>query len=324
MRLPYIEPAEELVGTALRKARKEAEKISYRNRFKLEKSREARRIEVFAKNVSGRLSKAEDAVPTIEDMNPFYRELVECIVSVPELKKSVSQMRKVRKIVGKLKAEHLRAVKGKKRGERVGKEESRKFFGRAASLLKSLGKSIECYNDAGKKLRELPRIDFSVPTVILAGYPNTGKTTVLFRLTGSKPEIASYPFTTKGIMVGKMVQKHREVQVIDTPGLLDRPIEKRNPVERKAMAALKHVADLVVFVIDPTQRCGFPLEEQLALLKEVRKMGKKVVVLVNKADIASKEEMKAVLEKAGKGAFAEGEGIESGLGGKIFEKLTSQ
>jgi len=320
MKLKYVEKAEDIVGSALRKARKEAEKISYRNRFKQAKSREAVRIEVFANYVSKKLEQAEDCVPTIDDMNPFFKELSEIIVSTGDLKKSVSHMRVVRKIVEKLKREHLASLKRTRREERIGKNESRKFFGRAASAVKSLKKSIEAYNDAGKKLRELPKLDFSLPTLILAGYPNTGKTTILSRLTGSTPEIASYPFTTKGIMVGKMKRKHREIQVIDTPGLLDRPLEKRNAVEKKAVTALKHLADLVVFVVDPTTMCGYSLEDQLQLLKDVKKICGKVIIVVNKADLAKDEEINAVRKELGE-IILEGEGRESRLKELVFEQI---
>jgi hypothetical protein len=41
-------------------------------------------------------------------------------------------------------------------------------------------------------------------------------------------------------------------QVMDTPGLLDRPVEDRNEMEKLTFASLAHLPTAVIFVIDPT------------------------------------------------------------------------
>ena len=43
-----------------------------------------------------------------------------------------------------------------------------------------------------------------------------------------------YAFTTKSLFVGHMDHKYLRWQVIDTPGLLDRPLEERNTIEMQA------------------------------------------------------------------------------------------
>ena len=77
----------------------------------------------------------------------------------------------------------------------------------------------------------MPTVDFDAFTVVIAGFPNVGKSTVLRRLTGAKPKVAEYPFTTKGIQIGYLETKWNKIQVIDTPGLLDRPIDQMNNIE---------------------------------------------------------------------------------------------
>ena len=42
----------------------------------------------------------------------------------------------------------------------------------------------------------------------------------------------------------------------DTPGLLDRPDDERNAMERLTLAALKHLPTAVLFVTDLTGQCG--------------------------------------------------------------------
>ena len=69
--------------------------------------------------------------------------------------------------------------------------------------------------------------------------------------------MAAYPFTTKGIDVGIHEAGHRRYQVIDTPGLLDREIEDRNRIEMQAVTALKHLANAMLFILDPSETCGY-------------------------------------------------------------------
>ena len=58
-------------------------------------------------------------------------------------------------------------------------------------------------------------------------------------------------------------------QLVDTPGLLDRPMEERNQIEMQAIAALEHVGDLCLFLMDPSETGGTSMEEQTNLLNEV-------------------------------------------------------
>ena len=54
-------------------------------------------------------------------------------------------------------------------------------------------------------------------------------------------------------------------QVTDTPGLLDRPDEERNAMEQLTLAVLRHLDSTALFVVDLTEGCGTPVEEQWSL-----------------------------------------------------------
>ncbi len=124
----------------------------------------------------------------------------------------------------------------------------------------------------------------------MAGYPNVGKSSFIRLVSSAEPQVASYPFTTKGIIVGHRKTGRSGVQFVDTPGILDRPPGERSPIERQAVAALMHVAQAVLFILDPSEMCGYPVENQLALMDEVKAMvAVPVVVVVNKADVKGME-----------------------------------
>ena len=60
------------------------------------------------------------------------------------------------------------------------------------------------------------------------------------------------------------------VQVIDTPGILDQPLEDRNTIEMISITALAHLRAAVVYVIDVSEQCGESLESQLSLFNNIR------------------------------------------------------
>jgi len=104
----------------------------------------------------------------------------------------------------------------------------------------------------------LPDIRPDEPAIVIAGYPNVGKSSFVNRVTRASNQIAEYPFTTKGVQIGHFERDHVRYQIVDTPGLLDRPEDERNDIERQAVSALEHLADVVVFVLDPSGDCGYP------------------------------------------------------------------
>jgi len=179
--------------------------------------------------------------------------------------------------------EHLAEMKGAKDKPSI----RRASFGRMASVMKSIEKDLLFLNDARQKLRFMPTVDPDLPTIIVAGYPNVGKSSFMTAVTGARPEIASYPFTTKGVGVGHFTRGHQRYQVVDTPGLLDRPLSERNEIELQAIAALRHLRGAVLYILDPSEHCGFSLEEQLRLLEDIQAwLRLPVLVVANKVDIS--------------------------------------
>src|SRR5207247_3129197 len=142
------------------------------------------------------------------------------------------------------------------------------------------GPDLEALTEARRALRRLPEIDPALRTVVVAGYPNVGKSSFVRAVSSGRPKIADYPFTTKRVSLGHFDRGVERFQILDTPGLLDRPMAKRNAMERQAISALSHVADGILFLLDPTETCGYPLDDQRKLLAEIRRLVPAVPLLV--------------------------------------------
>lgn len=50
-------------------------------------------------------------------------------------------------------------------------------------------------------------------------------------MTRADVDVQPYAFTTKSLFIGHTDYKYLRWQVIDTPGILDRPLEERNTIE---------------------------------------------------------------------------------------------
>jgi len=287
---------QELLDHAFGQARKRAERLpKMKNKFKRVRIEETTKIKAAADALAVGLDVIVEEFPDFSKLHPFYAELFDAIVSVAELKKALAHISDAAEIIKRLKHRkiyEIGSIYRKTETERMSAIRN-EFYGRAASIVNDLQGSFGVIENARSKLKEKPEIKFDLPTVIIAGFPNVGKTTILKRLTGSEPEIAPYPFTTKSIKLGYFKLKYEKIQVIDTPGLLDRPMEKRNAIERKAVIAIRHLANAIVFVLDATTYSGYKLGEQMHLLKEIKGAFEKVplIAAINKADLASKEEI---------------------------------
>ncbi len=126
-----------------------------------------------------------------------------------------------------------------------------------------------------------------------------GKSTLVREVSSAEPEIAYYPFTTRSVIIGHLKIRDQSIQIVDTPGILDRPMAKRNEIEREAIAALKYLAHVIVFLIDPSEACGWTLADQLNLLNEVRKMFpiNPLLIALNKIDITPPDRLEIARQK---------------------------
>ena len=80
--------------------------------------------------------------------------------------------------------------------------------------------------------------------------------------------------------------------MVDTPGLLDRPMDERNQIEMQAIAALEHLGDVLLFLIDRSSESTTPISEQERLLMEVRGLlsDRRVLLVSSKSDITEEED----------------------------------
>ena len=114
-----------------------------------------------------------------------------------------------------------------------------------------------------------------------------GKSALITALSSGEPQVATYPFTTKQLHLGHFIHRRRVYQMVDTPGLLDRPMEERNQIEMQAIAALEHLGDVIVFLIDHSGDSTTSVSEQENLLEDIRGLisERQILVASSKSDL---------------------------------------
>lgn len=273
-KLPHVPSAEDLIDIAYRAGSKEGKKGRSTGPKKLEKvlTGEIRRVETIGGIVCGDLDAVVKYFPRFEDMTEFHQHLLDLRIKKDRYKKSLATVRWASERVESIKQKALRKLKTSKESRH-----SSEFLGRTASFIKRVGPDLKYLQEAKKALQSFPLLK-DEPTLVVAGIPNAGKSTFVKSLTGSNVRVAPYPFTTTEILIGYRKIRHMEYQIVDSPGILDRPMSDRNNVELQAVLAIKHLADVVLFIIDP--QAG--IESQLNLLKEIREsLGVETVTAVN-------------------------------------------
>jgi len=140
-----------------------------------------------------------------------------------------------------------------------------------------------------------------LPSIVIVGRPNVGKSTLFNRLTGTRRSIVTNePGITRDRIYGTASGEGRSFQVVDTGGIV--PEDKAGipgEILRQARVAIEN-ATRVVQIVDG--RSGpTPLDEELSLL--LRRAGKPPVLAVNKIDMPKQAELAAQFYELGDEIF---------------------
>ncbi len=133
-------------------------------------------------------------------------------------------------------------------------------------LRAELNSKIAKLKKEAKKKPQARRLDMNyvpkmgIAQVVLMGAPNSGKSTVLSKLTNAEPEVASYPFTTQKPDVGMIEFENVQIQLVDTPPLY----ENFHP---PWLLALGRISDVIIGLIDGSK--ANPAKELDSLLSRL-------------------------------------------------------
>ncbi len=239
-------------------------------------------ISLYQIEVTEKLKYVSDKLPDYDTVNEYYGMMFKNVCPKSTMEKYRNHITSNITVINKLSERYKRQLM-KMQGSRSKKHDKdffvrikKEYVGRLSSVLRNLDSTFDKLLNLEKEFKRIANPDFNLKTIVLVGIPNAGKTTYLTKITEATPEINSYAFTTKALNVGYFKRRQETFQVIDTPGLIHHDFKEMNAIEKQAIAAIKAISDLIVFVYNPT----ISKSEQEEMLKTLRENnpGKKLVV----------------------------------------------
>lgn len=168
-----------------------------------------------------------------------------------------------------------------------------------ATICKRLRDPLVYLEQVRQHLGRLPSIDPNTRTLLICGYPNVGKSSFLKAITRADVDIQPYAFTTKSLFVGHFDYKYLRFQAIDTPGILDHPLEEMNTIEMQSITAIAHLRSAILYFMDLSEQCGYTVSAQIALFQSIKPLfaNKLVFIVINKIDVTKPEDLDPELQQ---------------------------
>lgn len=291
--IPSIPNVKDLIDTVLSKTqRKTPTEIHPQMQISRIRKFYMRKVKFTQSTIEEKLGEILEKFPKLDDIHPFYADLINVLYDKDHYKLALGHINKAKSLVESVAKDYVRMLKYADSLYR-GKTLKKAALGRMCTILKKLGNSLNYLDEVRKHLARLPAIDPHTRSIIITGYPNVGKSSFMNHVTRANVEVQSFAFTTKSLFVGHTDYDFIPWQVIDTPGLLDRPIEERNIVEMQAITALAHINACILYFIDISEKCGYTIPQQIKLFESIQPLftNKPLGIVITKTDIKAWDEL---------------------------------
>uniref|UniRef100_A0A8W7PG76 OBG-type G domain-containing protein n=1 Tax=Anopheles coluzzii TaxID=1518534 RepID=A0A8W7PG76_ANOCL len=287
-KIMVVPPAKAFIDIMLSKTQRKTPTVVHKH-YKISRIRAfyMRKVKYTQQNFHDRLTQIIQDFPKLDDVHPFYADLMNVLYDKDHYKLALGQLNTARHLIDTVAKDYVRLLKFGDSLYRC-KQLKKAALGRMATIMKRQASNLTYLEEVRQHLSRLPSIDPYTRTVIVCGFPNVGKSSFLNKVTRADVDVQPYAFTTKSLYVGHMDYKYLRWQVIDTPGILDHPLEERNVIEMQAITAMAHLRACIMYVMDVSEQCGHSIEEQAKLFDSIKPLfaNKPLVLFLNGVNIA--------------------------------------
>ncbi|EHA55524.1 nucleolar GTP-binding protein 1 [Pyricularia oryzae 70-15] len=257
-----------------------------------------RKVKFTQETFSEKFEAILSSFPRILDLHPFHKDLLNTLYDADHFKVALGQVSTAKHLIETISRDYVRLLKY---GQSLYQCRQLKVaaLGRMATICKKLKDSLVYLDQVRQHLGRLPSIDPTTRTLLIAGFPNVGKSSFLKSVTRADVDVQPYAFTTKSLFVGHLDYKYLKFQVIDTPGILDHPLDEMNTIEMQSITAIAHLRSVILYFMDLSEQCGYTVQAQMQLFRSIKPLfaNKIVFIVVNKIDVMKPEDLDAKLQE---------------------------
>ena len=282
-----VPSSEDFVDIMLSKTNRQTPTVVHA-RWKISSIRQfyMRKVKFTQNNMLTRLNTILNEFPQLDRIHPFYSDLMNVLYDKDHYKIALSQLNICKQIITNIGKDYIKLLKYGDSLYRC-KQLKRAALGRMVKIIRKQKASLAYLEQVRQHLSRLPTIDCNERTLILTGFPNTGKSSFMNKCTKADVEVKNYPFTTKSLYVGHCDYNYLRWQIIDSPGVLDRELKDRNTIEMQAITALAHLNATILYFIDLSPLTQYSIQQQCRLFNQLKPLfnNKPVLIICNKADL---------------------------------------
>ncbi|KAI9848842.1 MAG: Nucleolar GTP-binding protein 1 [Sclerophora amabilis] len=262
--------------------------------FKINRIRSfyTRKVKYTQETFCEKLSIILEGFPRLQDIHPFHKDLLNTLYDADHFRIALGQLATAKHLIEAVSRDYVRLLKYAQSLFQC-KQLKRAALGRMATITKRLKDSLVYLEQVRQHLGRLPSIDPNTRTLLICGYPNVGKSSFLKSVTRADVDVQPYAFTTKSLFVGHFDYKYLRFQAIDTPGILDHPLEEMNTIEMQSITAIAHLRSAVLYFMDLSEECGYSVAAQMQLFQSIKPLfaNKLVFIVINKIDVLRPEDL---------------------------------
>merc|ERR1719181_270052 len=251
-----------------------------------------RKVKYAQTTFNEKLSGILEQFPRIDDIHPFYADLCNVLYDRDHYKIALGQVNSTRAVIDNIGKDYVRLLKFADTMYKC-KSLKKAGLGRMCTAAGKLKNALLFLEEVRQHISRLPAINPNTRRLLLTGYPNVGKSSFMNIVTNANVDVQPFAFTTKSLFVGHLDYNYVRWQVIDTPGILDHPLEDRNTIEMTAVTALAHLPAAVLYFLDVSEMCGYTLAQQVSLFHSIKPLfrNRPLLIVLNKADLRKVQDL---------------------------------
>ncbi|KAJ4494502.1 P-loop containing nucleoside triphosphate hydrolase protein [Lentinula lateritia] len=288
-----VPTAADFLDIVLSKTQRKTPTVIHKN-FKISRIRNfyMRKVKFTQDSFDEKLGAILTEFPMLDDLHPFLSSLMNVLYDKNHYKLALGQLRTARHLIDHVAKDYVRLLKFGDSLYRC-KQLKKAALGRMATIMRRQKDPLAYLEQVRQHISRLPAIDPNTRTLLICGYPNVGKSSFINKVTRADVDVQPYAFTTKSLFVGHLDYKYLRWQVIDTPGILDHPLEDMNTIEMQSITALAHLKSCVLYFMDLSEQCGYTVEAQCKLFHSIKPLfnGKPTLLVINKIDVTRLEDL---------------------------------